>query len=301
MLDGRVLGASQVEYKPRAQRLAPAQHLVLLRQLLDPGAPPQPQRRAADGHLGALAGGHELAPRLPQVLAPEQPRLHIRGVEAPPLLDGRQGPSPRPGRARAPPASPAPSLRPCACSSARRRPRSTRCGAPSRRVVAVHKVAHGRVAPHAELSHLLCGDAGRLQSWRSMASKSAHTSSTLSCSSSASCRGTQSGLSSKALCSTSPRRAAGSSRSSGPLCAGAGASPCAAQLVHRQPVPALVARAGVPPAAPPATDDHRHVDQVLVVLVAEEAWSVGALRPAGSARASSARCAAGCSRWAPRG
>ena len=46
---------------------------------------------------------------------------------------------------------------------------------------------------------------------------------------------------------------------------------CAAQLVHRQPVPALVARAGVPPAAPPATDDHRHVDQVLVVLVAEEA------------------------------
>ena len=33
------------------------------------------------------------------------------------------------------------------------------------------------------------------------------------------------------------------------------------------PVPALV----VPPAAPPATDDHRHVDQVLVVLVAEEA------------------------------
>ena len=45
----------------------------------------------------------------------------------------------------------------------------------------------------------------------------------------------------------------------------------AAQLVHRQPVPALVARARVPPAAPPATDDHRHVDQVLVALVAEEA------------------------------
>ena len=40
-----------------------------------------------------------------------------------------------------------------------------------------------------------------------------------------------------------------------------------AQLIHRQPVPALV----VPPAAPPAPDDHRHVDQVLVVLVAEEA------------------------------
>ena len=44
-----------------------------------------------------------------------------------------------------------------------------------------------------------------------------------------------------------------------------------AQLVHRQPVPALVARTRVPPAAPPAPDDHRHVDQVLVVLVAEEA------------------------------
>ena len=44
-----------------------------------------------------------------------------------------------------------------------------------------------------------------------------------------------------------------------------------AQLVHRQPVPALVARPRVPPAAPPAPDDHRHVDQVLVELVAEEA------------------------------
>ena len=50
-----------------------------------------------------------------------------------------------------------------------------------------------------------------------------------------------------------------------------GATRGPAQLVHRQPVPALVARARVPPAAPPATDDHRHVDQVLVVLVAEEA------------------------------
>ena len=45
----------------------------------------------------------------------------------------------------------------------------------------------------------------------------------------------------------------------------------ASQLVHRQPVLALVARARVPPAAPPAPDDHRRVDQVLVVLVAEEA------------------------------
>ena len=44
-----------------------------------------------------------------------------------------------------------------------------------------------------------------------------------------------------------------------------------AAVNQRQPVPALVARARVPPAAPPATDDHRHVDQVLVVLVAEEA------------------------------
>ena len=38
--------------------------------------------------------------RAPQVLAPEQPRLHVRGVEAPPLLDGRQGASSRPGRAQ---------------------------------------------------------------------------------------------------------------------------------------------------------------------------------------------------------
>ena len=47
--------------------------------------------------------------------------------------------------------------------------------------------------------------------------------------------------------------------------------------------------------SPAATDDHRHVDQVLVSPC--PAWSA----PAGSARASSARCAAGCSRWAPRG
>ena len=46
---------------------------------------------------------------------------------------------------------------------------------------------------------------------------------------------------------------------------------CPAQLVHRQSVPALVARARVPPAAPPAPNDHRHVDQVLEELVAEEA------------------------------
>ena len=44
-----------------------------------------------------------------------------------------------------------------------------------------------------------------------------------------------------------------------------------AQLVHGQPVPPLVARPRVPAAAPPAADDHRHVDQVLAELVPEEA------------------------------
>ena len=51
------------------QALAPVllvERLVLLRQLSDPGAPPQPQpavlRRAADGHLGALADGHAASP-----------------------------------------------------------------------------------------------------------------------------------------------------------------------------------------------------------------------------------------------
>ena len=39
---------------------------------------------------GLLMATFKLAPRLPQVLAPEQLRLHVRGVEAP-LLDGRQG------------------------------------------------------------------------------------------------------------------------------------------------------------------------------------------------------------------
>ena len=39
----------------------------------------------------------------------------------------------------------------------------------------------------------------------------------------------------------------------------------AAQLVHRQPVPALVARPGVPPAAPSGPDDHRHAQQDVVV------------------------------------
>ena len=166
----------------------PLQHLILLRQLSDPCAPPQPQpavlRRAADGHLGALANGHKLAPRLAQVLAPEQARLHVRGVKAPRLSDGRQG---------------LPRLAPV--EHARRLPLQHPLHGPvhvavpvkgqeahgavllQRRVVAVHQVAlraqhaHRRVAPH--------------------------TSSTLSCSSSASCRGTQSGLSSKALCSTS--------------------------------------------------------------------------------------------------
>ena len=144
------------------QRLAPPpQHLALLRQLSDPGAPPQPQpavlRRAADGHLGALAGGHELALRLPQVLAPEQPRLHVRGVKAPPLLDGRQG---------------LPRLAPA--EHARRGPVHVAVPVEGQeahgavllqgRIVAVHQVAlraqhaHRGVAPHAELSHLLGGD-----------------------------------------------------------------------------------------------------------------------------------------------
>ena len=60
---------------------------------------------------------------------------------------------------------------------------------------------------------------------------------------------------------------AASSRSSGPslLLRKVGRVPCygPAQLVHWQPVSALVARPRVPPAAPPAPDDHRHVDQVL--------------------------------------
>ena len=55
------------------QALAP----VLLVERLAPPPQHQPQpavlRRAADGHLGALADGHELPPRLAQVLAPEQP------------------------------------------------------------------------------------------------------------------------------------------------------------------------------------------------------------------------------------
>ena len=69
-----------------------------------------------------------------------------------------------------------------------------------------------------------------------------------------------------------------------------------AQLVHRQPVPALVARAGVPP-APACGPGTRSTCRGRSPY---PAWSAGALRPAGSARASSARCAAGCSRWAPR-
>ena len=151
-----------------SQRLAPPpQHLVLLRQLSDPRAPPQPQpavlRRAADGHLGALADGHKLAPRLAQVLAPEQARLHVRGVKAPPLSDGRQG---------------LPRLAPI--EHARRLPLQHPLHGPVHVAVPVkgqeahgavllqrrvHKVAlraqhaHRRVAPHAELSHLLSGDA----------------------------------------------------------------------------------------------------------------------------------------------
>ena len=68
------------------ERLAPPpQHLVLLRQLSDPGAPPPPQpavlRRGADSHLGALAGGHELAP-------PAGPRTRIAPAARPRQLSG---------------------------------------------------------------------------------------------------------------------------------------------------------------------------------------------------------------------
>ena len=85
--------------------------------------------------------------------------------------------SPVSRRARAPPA-PAPSSRPCTCSSARRRPRNKRCGAPS---------APGRSCPpgrparasgrlrHTQNSRTSSAEMPRrLQSWRSMASKSAH-------------------------------------------------------------------------------------------------------------------------------
>ena len=163
----------------------------------------------------------------------------------------------------------------------------------------------------------------RLQSWRSMASKSAlhaqlqqlgqlpgHTERLVP---------------SKALCSTSSFGAAGSSRFSGfhvlaqerlhlgpgvPVVRALGADHsvplrvkevglvqellpgsskastccltrcasssgrCAGCLVlapPSSPAASPCARSRVPPAAPPATDDHRRVDQVLVVLVAEEA------------------------------
>ena len=89
MLDGRVLGASQVEYKPF-------------------GKPPLKR---------------ELVPRL--------------------SLSG----------ARAPPAAPAPSLRPCTCRSARQRPEAHGAVLLQRRIAAVHQVAlrayhaHRPVAP----------------------------------------------------------------------------------------------------------------------------------------------------------
>ena len=110
-----------------ASRTTSAPPRVLLRQLSDPGAPPQPAvlRRAADGHLGALADGHELAP-------PAGPRTRTgpaarpRRQSASTLGWAAGSASPRPGRARAAPAAPAPASRPCTCSSARRRPGSTR-------------------------------------------------------------------------------------------------------------------------------------------------------------------------------
>ena len=119
-------------------------------------------------------------PCLAQVLAPEQPRLHVRSVEAPPLLDAAGSASPRPRRVRAACLS-TPAKRPCTCSSP--------------------------VAPSAPDRSCPPG----------------RPATTLS-SSSASCQGTQSGLSLKAL-GRPPCRTAGSSRFLGPSCAGAGPSP----------------------------------------------------------------------------
>ena len=79
-------------------------------------------------------------------------------VKAPPLLDGRQGPG---GAARAPPAAPAPASRPCICGSARRRPRSGAPSAPDRGCTRIGALCH-------TLSHLLGGEAGRLQLRRSV-------------------------------------------------------------------------------------------------------------------------------------
>ena len=53
-------------------------------------------------------------------------------------------------------------------------------------------------------------------------------------------------------------------------CAAGCLSPRPARSPAASP-PARVARASIPPAAPPAPDDHRHMDQALVELVAEEA------------------------------
>ena len=311
----------------------PLQHLVLLRQLSDPCAPPQPQpavlRRAADGHLGALANGHKLAP----------PRT-------------RTGPAARPWRQSASTlrwAAGLPRLAPV--EHARRLPLQHPLHGPvhvavpvkgqeahgavllQRRVVAVHQVAlraqhaHRRVAPHAELSHLLGGDAEAPpvveQHGVKVGAHLLHTQlQQLGQLPGHAERLVLEGARQHVLLAgqleahapRAPHALAQERLHLGPgvpilralgadhpvplrveevglvrvaerglhllpdplrhlLLREVGRVPRhgAAQLVHRQPVPALVARARVPPAAPPATDDHRHVDQVLVVLVAEEA------------------------------
>ena len=109
----------------------------------------------------------------------------------------------------------------------RRRPKSTRCGAPS---APDRSCPPGRPASSARAS-ARCATRRTLaplrrrcrgaSSRRSMASKSAHTSSTLSCSSS----GARRAACPRRRSAAPPCRAAGSSRSSGPSCAGAGASP----------------------------------------------------------------------------
>ena len=125
------------------------------------GSWPAVLRRAADGHLGALAGGApvEHARRLPL-----QHPLHGPVHVAVPV-EGQE--------------------------------------------------AHGAVLLQRPASSARAS--GRW-SWRSMASKLAHTSSTLSCSSLAACPQRRSAA-------RPPHRAAGSSRSSGPSCAGAEPSP----------------------------------------------------------------------------
>ena len=185
---------------PSALHHLRTQHLVLLRQLSDPGAPPQPQpavlRRTADGHLWRRASRRSSHQNSPGCTSAASKRLHswMGGGEHARRLPPVEGQE--------------------AHGAVLLQRRIVAVALLSTRIGALRHTQNSCTSS-AEMPR-------RLQSWRSMASKSAHT---LSCSSSASCRSTQSGLSSKALAARPPRRAAGSSRSSGPSCAGAGASP----------------------------------------------------------------------------